>query len=76
MQPPGTKGGSPESTEPKREEAGEEEGLLVWVTPSKTHFWSQSSLISTLPVQDPTTSQSATRGRPPTHSTPLATPRT
>ena len=31
MQPPGTKGGSPESTEPKREEAGEEEVFLVFL---------------------------------------------
>ena len=35
--PPGTKGGSPESTEPKREEAGEEEVFLCG-SPSNNPF--------------------------------------
>ena len=67
MQPPGTKGGSPESTEPKREEAGEEEGLLgllVWVTPSKTHFWSQSSLINRTGTRSDNVAKCDTRAPP------------
>jgi len=67
MQPPGTKGGSPESTEPKREEAGEEEVFLCGSRqsrPSKTHFWSQSSLINLTGTRSDNVAKCDTRAPP------------
>jgi hypothetical protein len=50
MQPPGTKGGSTESTEPKREEAGEEEASCVGHSVQNPFLVTKFSQ-TTLPVQ-------------------------